>query len=286
MPGGPSQVTRLLLLALVVMPLLAACGPARESSGTGEPTVVYVSPSDVTTKIVGATPKQEEILRGSLSGIGDDRIETVTIEEPESGWGSSPGDVAVSFSPRKQAVHDMRTAWEAWLIADAFAVRSRELGLPSIAYMAYPGEASAIGEAAYEMARRGTKAKVDAFVRLVEVESKRADAEVQEIKVLRPLDFALAITLRVDDPAEFLEHRAPKFFERLGEPPGDFDLRFVDSEGNRIAENWHALSTGSVWVRRDLDGCSPYLVSRPALYKPPPCPSRASSTSRTSRLRT
>lgn len=272
-------MARLLLLALAVTPSLTACGPARESSASGKPTVVYVSPSDVTTKIVGATPRQEEILRASLSGIGDDRIETVTIEEPEPGWGSSPGDVAVRFSPRKQAAHDMRTAWEAWLIADAFAVRSHELGLPSVAYMAYPGEASVIGEAAYEMARRGTKAKVDAFVRLVEVESKRADAQLQEIKVLRPLDFALAITLQVADPAEFLERRAPKFFERLGEPPGDFDLRFVDSQENRIAENWHALSTGSVWVRQDLDGCSPYLVSRSTLYKPPPCPTDATTRS-------
>jgi hypothetical protein len=272
-------VARLLVLALVVTPLLAACGAARESPASGKPTVVYVSPSDVTTKIVGATRQQEEILRASLSGIGDDRFETVTIEEPEPGWGSSPGDVAVRFSPRKQAAHDMRTAWEAWLIADAFAVRSHELGLPSVAYMAYPGEASVIGEAAYEMARRGTKTKVDAFVRLVEVESKRADAQVQEIKVLRPLDFALAITLRVGDPAEFLDRRAPKFFERLGEPPGDFDLRFVDSQGNRISENWHALSTGSVWVRQDLDGCSPYLVSRPVLYKPPPCPTDATTRS-------
>lgn len=215
---------------------------------------------------------QEKLLRASLSGVGDELIGTITVKEPESGWGSSPGDVALRFTPRTQAAHDMRAAWEAWLIADAFAVRSRELGLPSVAYMGYPGSASAIGEVAYDMARRGTKAKVDAFIRLLEVAAKRAEAHVQEIRVLKPLDYALAITLRVADPAEFLDRRAAKFFEQLGEPPGDLDLRFVDSEGNRIAENWHALNTSSVWVRRDLDGCSPYLVSRPVLYNPPPCP--------------
>ena len=66
--------------------------------------------------------------------------------------------------------------------------------------------------------------------------------------MLRPLDYALAITLRVSDPAEFLDHRATKLFERLGDPPGDFDLRFVDSNGNRIAENSSggALSTPSL----------------------------------------
>ena len=122
------------------------------------------------------------------------------------------------------------------------------------------------------MARRGTKSKVDAFARRIETESKRAGAQVQEIRVLKPLDYALEITLRVSDPAEFLDHRAPKPSERLGEPPGDFDLRFVDSEGNRIAESWHALTTGSTWVRPDLEGCSPYLGSRSTSYKPPPCP--------------
>jgi hypothetical protein len=266
-------VVRLILLAFVAAPLLAACGAARESSASGEPTVVYVSPSDVTTKIVGATPKQEEILRESLSGVGDERIETITVEEPEPGWGSWPDDVALRISPRPVAARGMRADWDAWLVANAFAVRSRELGLPSVAYMAYPRETSAMGEAAYEMARRGTKARVDGFVRRIEVESKRAGVQVQGIEVLKPLDYALAITVRVPDPAEFLDHRAPKLFERLGEPPGNFDLRFVDSEGNPIAENWHALSTGAVWVRRDLDGCSPYLVSRSTTYKPPPCPS-------------
>jgi hypothetical protein len=267
-----SHVMRLILLALVVTPLLAACGAARDSPATGEPTVVHVSPSNLTTKIVGATPRQEQILRTSLSGVGDELIETIAVEKPESGWGSSPGDVALRVSPRREADRDMRASWEAWLITDAFAVRSRELGLPSVAYMAFPGEATAVGEASYELAHRSTKAKVDAFVRRIETESKRAGAQVQEIRVLKPLDYALAITIRVSDPAEFLDHRAPQLFERLGEPPGDFDLRFVDSEGKFISENWHALSTGSVWVRRDLDGCSPYLVSRPVSYKPPPCP--------------
>lgn len=264
-------------LALLVL-VLAGCGAARQSGpGTDDPVVAVrtTDPSDATTKIVGASPKQEEILRASLSGVGDDRIETITVEEPESGWGASPGDVGLRISPRPEAAQDMRTLWTAWLIADAFAVRSRELGLPSVAYMASPGEASAIGEVAPDMAQRGAKSKVDAFVRRIETEAKRAGAQVQEIQVLKPLDYALAITLRVSDPAEFLDHRAFKLFERLGEPPWSFDLRFVDSEGNRISENFHVQSQGAAWVRPDLDGCAPYYyLSRPTTYKPPPCPTR------------
>ncbi len=259
---------RLVAPAVALLLIMSGCGAATPSSGN-EPTTIHLRPSDVTTKIVGASPAQKEILLQALSGVGDRRIETITIEEPEPGW---EGDVALRFSPRAEAVDEMRTSWEAWLVANAFAVRSRELGLQSVAYVALPGEASAIGEATHEMAGRGTAAKVKAFVRRLEVESKRADANVQQIEVLHPLDYAVAATLQVSDPAEFLERRAPRLFERLGEPPGDFDLRFVDSKGAGVSENWHAASGGAVWVRKDLDGCSPYLVSRPIGYTPPPCP--------------
>ena len=99
-----------------IRPELAGCEPIHSFGGSpfrrppppcpvktpGEPSDQN-SPSDVTTKIVGATPRQEEILRASLSGVGDERIKTIAVEEPESGWGSSPGDVALRFSPRAEA---------------------------------------------------------------------------------------------------------------------------------------------------------------------------------------
>jgi hypothetical protein len=66
-------------------------------------------------------------------------------------------------------------------------------------------------------------------------------------------------------------------FQRVGEPPRDYDLRFVDSKGEGVSENWNAGSGGSAWVREDLEGCSPYLVSHPVTYEPPPCPDQSPS---------
>jgi hypothetical protein len=259
------------LQAVALALLVAACGPVRESSPSAEPTSVSVPPGKVTTQIVGASPKQEEILLESLSGVGDRRIETITVAKAD--WGNHDG-VGVAFTARPAAVKDMRTSWEATMIADAFAVRSRELGLPSVSYYGLPGFGTiALGDPGSARTRRGTAEKVKAFAGRLEEEAERAGAKVREIEVLKPLGYALAVTLEVPDPAAFLDHRALDFFERLGEPPGDFDLRIVDSAGARVSENWSAGSSGSVWVRRDLDGCSPYLVSRPVGYTPPPCPS-------------
>jgi hypothetical protein len=260
-------------LAVALALLVAACGPAKDMSSGVTPTIVSVPPGELTTEIVGATPEQKEILLDALSGVGDRRIETITITEAEPGWGNDDG-IAVSFKPRAKAADDMRFSWEAFLIGDAFSERSRELSLPPVAYVSIPGETSALGQPAEH---RGTQAAVTAFVIRLEKASKRAGVDVREIEVLRPLGFAVAVTVEVPDPANFLDQRASDFFDRLGEGPGDMDLRFVDSKGGRISESWSSGSGGAVSVRPDLEGCSPYLVSRPMTHDSPPCPIEAGS---------
>jgi hypothetical protein len=260
---------RVTLQAVALALLVAACGPARETAAGADPTYINVPPADITTEIVGASPQQEELLRFTLSGVGDRRIKTVAVEEVENGWGD-PGDVGLKFTPRPEATDDMRMSWEAFLIGDAFAERSRDLNLPPVAYVSIPGETSVVG-APNDPSRR-SEATIRDFVARLEKASVKAKAEVREIEVLKPLGYAVAVTVEVPDPANFLDQRAHAFFERLGEGPADFDLRFVDSSGARVSENWHAGSGGAVWIRHELEGCSPYLVSGPTDYKPPPCP--------------
>jgi hypothetical protein len=260
---------RITLQAVALALLVCGCGVGRESSAGTEPTSGSVPPGTVTTEIVGASPKQKQIILASLAGVGDRRILTITVAKADSRWGV-PDGVGLEFTPRPEAAEDMRSSWEAFLIGDAFATRSRELSLPPVAYVSVPGVgASASGEPGWA----STEEEVKAFIRRLEVESERAGAKVRDVDVLRPLGYAVAATLEVPDPAAFLDRRAPDFFERLGEPPGDFDLRIVDSKGGRVSENWNSGSGGAVWVRKDLEGCSPYIVSLPSSYEPPPCPS-------------
>src|SRR3954468_18590837 len=157
--------------------LVAACGPAKDMSSAGvEPTIVSVPPGKLTTEIVGATPEQKEILLDALSGVGDRRIETITITDAEPGWGNDDG-IGVSFEPRAKAADDMRFSWEAFLIGDALAERSREQSLPPVAYVSIPGETSALGQPAEH---RGTQEAVAAFVTRLEKASKLGGVNVRE----------------------------------------------------------------------------------------------------------
>jgi hypothetical protein len=264
------RVAPLVALALLV----AACGPAREMSSAGvEPTILRVPPGELTTEIVGARPEQKEILLDALSGVGDRRIQTITVEEAEPGWGEDDG-IGVSFEPRANAAKDMRFSWEAFLIGDALSERSRALSLPPVAYVSIPGERSVLGQ---PPEHGWTEEGVTAFVSRLEKAAERFGVKVQEMEVLRPLGLAVAVTVEVPDPANFLDQRASDFFDRLGEEPADMDLRFVDSKGSRISESWSAGSGGAVSIRPDLAGCSPYLVSQPTTYDSPPCPIEAGS---------
>jgi len=254
-------------LALVVV----GCGAGMKSSASTEPTSVSIPPEKVRTEIVGASPQQKEILLSALSGAGDRRIARIAVAKAEADWGVADG-VGLEFTPRPDAA-DMRMSWEAELVGDAFAQRSRELGLAPVAYISIPGSSSAIGE----RRRPATEKEARAFVERLEFESKRAGAKLREAELLKPLGYAVAVTVEVSDPAEFLDRRAPDMFQRVGEPPRDYDLRFVDSKGEGVSENWNAGSGGSAWVREDLEGCSPYLVSHPVTYEPPPCPDQSPS---------
>jgi hypothetical protein len=176
----------------------------------------------------------------------------------------------------------MRFSWEAFLLGDALDERSRELSLPHVAYVSIPGETSVVGQPGPRSRR--TKESVNSFIERLDRASARAGVKVSEVEVLRPLGFAAAVTVEVPDPANFLDDRAPDFFEQLGEGPADFDLRFVDSKGEWVSENWHAGSGGGVGIRPDLEGRSPYLVSQPiGSSRRPALSSRTRATSPRSR---
>jgi hypothetical protein len=243
-----------------------------EIAGSNEPTRVSIPPEKVRTKIVDASPEQKQILLSALSGVGDRRIAMITVAKADADWGVADG-VGLDFTPRPEAAGNMRMSWEAELVGDAFAQRSRELGLAPVAYIITPESSSAIGDSS----RPATEKEVRAFVERLESEANRVGAKMREVELLKPLGYAIAATVEVSEPAEFLDRRAPGLFQRVGEPPRDYDLRFVDSKGEGVSENWNAGSGGSVWVRKDLEGCSPYLVSHPVTYKPPPCPDQSPS---------
>ena len=91
---------------------------------------------------------------------------------------------------------------------------------------------------------------------------------------------APAIVLTVSDPAAFLKYRLRGFLSRLHSLNGlygDDYVGVVDAEGTFVWEYGRAhlpgTFAGSLWIRPDLDSCSPVAHGQPVTASPlPPCP--------------
>jgi hypothetical protein len=210
--------------------------------------------------IVGGNEKQRALLREILDAIPGNsltRIELVT-----SGDGS--GDVTLEFNA--SGSDPLRSDWEEMLVAGVFRELSAKEGLPAV--LGLPPIAP----------RSGLAAPIDADRLAAKVRSAAAGAAatLEELHVYKPDGIAVAVVLRVDDPAAFLQQRLPRFLDALGDRWRDYDGTFVEVVDDSAAFVWAAgtdplVSHGSVATRADLTGCSP-VVNLGAM--PPPCPAR------------
>src|SRR5438552_643428 len=129
---------RRILLAVALV--CAGCGPAVASDRPADARLVSIQPSEVTTKVVGASPKQETVLREILAGLGPTRVESIALVKPDKEWGAPPD--AVGFDAKLATTNDMLASWQASLAGEAFSERSFELGLPPLAYISVGGDSS------------------------------------------------------------------------------------------------------------------------------------------------
>jgi hypothetical protein len=264
----------LVLLALTAV----SCGPARESPiATGLHAKSAVIPvDDVTTKIAGATPKQEDVLRKILAGIGGSDFEQLEVRATDDDPASV--DLVVPYQPEG----DMHAQWEAWLVAHAFAARSKELGLPSVAELVPTGreaEAEILGD---PPSRRPLS--LETALQRAEEAAQTAElfgAKVRRIEVLEPDGIAFFVDLQVNgDEAHFVREGLPRVLENFGEAPepvdaGDFSL-LQDSSGERIWEGATASLGDSIsitdWAKPALRGCYwPHASVGPPDHEPFHC---------------
>jgi len=274
---------RLIPLALLAL-VLPGCGGETQSSGGGEgsPTAVAtVDPAHVTTKIVGATPRQEAVLREILGGLGETVIEEIHVTPAGDGWTSfGPHSVVVHLKTAKTDERD-RAGWEATLVAEAFEARSRELHLQPVAAYETASEGVALG------GPDGPEPDDREPITRKEIESaivsgaKASGAEIVTLRIGRPRHVAAAVTLRVDDPASFLKHRLHTFLEAVPSPlTRQYDGLYVlvnDRKGKYVWLSAEAvgesISRGTAGARPDLEACYPTeRIGLPDDKPPPPCP--------------
>jgi hypothetical protein len=253
----------------------AGCGSVSDNERPADAPVVSIQPAEVTTEIVGASPEQERVLLEILAGLGPTDLERVEIGKPEHGWSKAPGAVALVISARKK---DTLALWHGYLVAQAFQERSRELGLPPIAYRADFGSTSAPGRPPEGPSISEKQAQH--FVKALRAAAARNGAEVRRIEILKPRRFAFRVELQADDVAAFLLNNLDDALAPISQLRGQgFDGRYVnvvDKHGTWALTIASDHSGGTGGVRPDLAGCKWIGLSVPVGWSPPPCPAEES----------
>ena len=268
-------------LTLGLLPLLVVgCGPARPSSGAASPTDATIGVSEVTTRIVGASPEQETILREVLAGLGRDSLISAVKVRARDGAPDTPATVAMDIH---LAVGDsVRRDWELSLASNAFADRSRERGLPRVAELFVDGAISLSLDNGEPFADRREPITAAALAEKISAAAKRSEARIGGLELLEPNNPAVAVELQVDDPAQFLARRAESFLSALPWPDTTkYDGLLIDisdahghvwSHATAVSEIGSESISGD--IRPELAGCDPMPASAgpPHRRPPPPCP--------------
>jgi hypothetical protein len=113
--------------------------------------------------------------------------------------------------------------------------------------------------------------------------AQRLGAHIVELRVAATPARAIAVTLRVADPAAFLKHSTLPLL-RLLNTPGitllGYYLGIEDAAGRLVWATSRLPNSGGVFVIPSLDACSPVTHSEGSLQQPPPCPARSINTQR------
>jgi hypothetical protein len=259
-------------MLVVVALVCAGCGSIIDSKRPADAPLVSIEPSEVKTKIVGASPEQERVLLEILAGLGPTQLETVEIVEPEEGWSDAPDAVGLVVKATKK---DTLALWHGFLLAQAFQERSRELRMPPIAYLADFQSTSVVGRP--PEGPMLTEEEAQALVKALRSAAARNGAEARRIEILKPKRFAFAAELQADHAADFLVHGFDDALAPLARRGEAYDGRYikvVDQDGRWALTTATDASGGAGGVRPDLAGCKWLGISQPSGWgwSPPPCP--------------
>jgi hypothetical protein len=262
------RLTRVVVVAAL---LLGGCDARSHRAGDTPTPLVVVPPAPLTTKIVGATPKQRKALVEILSGLGPTRVARIEVAPAAPRWTGAPKDVQnLDFAIPE---FDRVANWHAELIAEAMRVRSHQLGLPPVDYFSggRGGELLASDPTAETHEPELTLSKATEIAESIRATAARHGAKVRRLELIRPRRYAFLVVIQADDPADFLRNG----FDELMKPLDDLGISgyegrsivVLDSEGKPVLE-----SGGWFWVRTDVGACVHVITGSPPDPPPPPCP--------------
>jgi hypothetical protein len=249
--------------ALIAVSLAAAAGPV---------------PAGAKVVILGGTPAQRHLARLTALRVGGVTLSRVTFRAPTPILRNMHVH-GVELAVSSHGKDTVRSEWEQELYVGAYLglmARWPKASVVAAASTHTEGPVSRLRP--YEVfASNPTSARVARFDQLLLSAASRARASVAELRVAALPARAIALTVRVNDPAAFLKHRAQSLLDLLARPSIPllgYYLAAEDSSGQLIWATSQLPGTGAVFTIPSLDSCSPVHHSEPALHEPPPCPAK------------
>lgn len=229
--------------------------------------------------IVGGTKAQRALARLTAGRVGGVSLSCVVFRPPTTALRREHvrGTEMVVSSRHPGTV---RSTWEQQLYVGAYlAYVDRWPKARIAAAAAFDTEGPVDRLTPYDVFGSNPKtAIIVQFERKLFNAAVRAKARVVEERVATLPARAIAITVRVSDPAAFLKHRAIsllRILEPVSAPILGYYLGVEDANGALVFATSHLPNTGSVYVVRSLDSCSPVAHTEAFGIQPPPrCPAK------------
>lgn len=228
--------------------------------------------------IVGGAAAQRALAILTAARVGGVMLSRVSFRSPTTGLrhqGVRGTEMVVSSRVRGT----VRTEWEQQLFVGTYlAYVARRPKARIAAVSAFQSEGPIGRFTTLDVYGSNPKAIViSRFTRRLLDAAARAHAQVVEERVAALPARAIALTIRVSDPAAFLKHRATsllRILEPLSAPILGYYFGVEDASGTLVFATSHLANSGALYVLRSLDSCSPVGHSEPEPFLPPPCPAQ------------
>ena len=264
---------------LISVGVMAGCGCgllAASSSAVGP------RRAGASVVIVGGTPAQRQLARLTALRVGGVTLSRVVFRSPTLLLRHMHvhGVELVVASRGKDTV---RSEWEQSLYVGTYLGLMARWPKAAVAAVATAHTEGPVAQKStflrpYEVFGSNPEtARVSILRRQLIAAAVQARAQVVELRVAATPARALALTVRVSDPAAFLKHRAISLLDILNRPTIPllgYYLGAEDAHGHLFFATSQLPGTGSVFTIPALDACSPVSHGDAVGFQPPPCPAR------------
>jgi hypothetical protein len=262
-----------LLVAVLVMP--SAASAAATTTAAASPR------AGSAVAIVGGTAAQRRLARLVALRVGGVTLRRVVFFRSPSPvfrpWHVHGSELEVLSSPELAHGLLLRSEWEQELFIGTYLALAERDPKAAVAAVATADSAAPADRAAvYDgSGKPPTAAAVARQIGLLLNAAGQRGAQVVEARTISLPTRAIAITLKVSDPAAFLKHRAASFLALLYRPRIPLLGYYVgveDGSGRVVWATSRLPNEGAVYAIPRLDACSPVSHSEPVGATQPPCP--------------